>query len=123
MSDEIKRATRNAKTPNRADELLLAPLRALLAASFGEARNWEDLQSRLHAKGYTLREAGGGLAVHSFPQGTRMCKASELGHAYASLMRRFGRPFPGHAHQHLVNRYLGNPPDAEPDDVDLIEPF
>ena len=119
VSDEIKRCTRNAKTPNRADERLLAPLRALLAADFGEARSWDDLATRLKAKGYCLREAGGGLALHSFPDGQRLCKASELGHAYRTLMRLFGQPFPGHAHQHLVARVL--PTDR--DDFELIEPF
>jgi len=122
LSDEIKRANRNTKTPDRADELLLAPLQALLAADFGEARGWEDLQSRLRRKGYALREAGGGLALHSHPEGLRMCKASELGHAYSALMRRFGRPFPGHAHRHIADRVLGR---ARLDigDESLIEPF
>jgi len=86
IAAEIQRVTRNAKTPNRADELLLAPLRALLAHDFGVARSWSDLQSRLNAKGYTLREAGGGLAIHSHPEGVRMCKGSELGHGYSGLI-------------------------------------
>ncbi|MFU8881285.1 MAG: hypothetical protein ACNA7Q_02880 [Rhodobacterales bacterium] len=94
LNAEIKRAGSPAKTPNRADERLVDPLRALLAVDFGEARNWPDLQHRLAIKGFTLREAGGGLALHSHPDGARLCKASELGHAYASLMRRFGKPFP-----------------------------
>jgi len=123
ISNEIRRNTRNARTPNRADELLLAPLRALLAADFGQARTWQDLDARLKRHGYQLREAGGGLALHSFPHGGRLCKASELGHPYASLMRRFGKPFPGHAHTHLVQRYLGDQADADDGDIDLIEPF
>jgi len=123
LSNEIRRATRDAKTPNRADEQLLAPLRALLAADFGRATGWTDLQSRLQIQGYALREAGGGLALHSHPAGVRLCKASELGHAYSALMRRFGRPFPGHSHQHLVNRFLPQTAEPDPDDVELIEPF
>lgn len=121
LSEEIRRASRVAKTPNRADEQLLAPLRVLVAADFGAACGWADLQSRLQAKGCALREAGGGLAVHSHPEGLRLCKASELGHSYSSLMRRFGRPFPGHAHRWLADRVLGPPED--PDDIELIEPF
>ena len=123
LSNEIRRSTRDAKTPNRADEQLLAPLRALLAVDFGRATGWEDLQSRLQHKGYVLREAGGGLAVHSHPEGVRLCKASELGHAYSSLMRRFQRPFPGHSHQHLVNRFIPQHVAQDRDDIDLIEPF
>ena len=125
LSAEIKRATRNAKTPNRADEQLLAPLRALLAVDFAHARSWAELNARLNAKGYALREAGGGLALHRSPDGARLCKASELGHAYASLMRRFGAPFPDHSHRHLVARVLG-PAHCDigaPDTFDVIEPF
>lgn len=106
LSAEIRRANLPAKTPNRADERLVDPLRALLAVDFGEARGWPDLQRRLATKGFALREAGGGLALHSHPGGTRLCKASELGHAYTSLMRRFGAPFPGHGHHSLQARVL-----------------
>jgi len=121
LANEVRRCTRNAKTPNRADEQLLAPLQALLAGDFGQARNWADLTHRLKDKGYQLREAGGGLALHSLPNGHRVCKASELGHAYSTLMRRFGKPFPGHSHTHLVKRYLGT--DDPQEELDLIEPF
>lgn len=106
LSAEIRRANLPAKTPHRADERLVDPLRALLAVDFGAARDWPDLQARLAAKGFALREAGGGLALHDHPGGTRLCKASELGHAYASLMRRFGAPFPGHSHHGLAARVL-----------------
>lgn len=106
LNAEIKRAGSPAKTPNRADERLVDPLRALLAVDFGEARNWPDLQQRLAAKGFALREAGGGLALHSHPDGARLCKASELGHAYASLMRRFGQPFPDHSQRWLERHVL-----------------
>ncbi len=116
LAAELKRNTRPARTSARTEEQLLAPLRSLLAADLGQARGWTDLQARLRAKGYVLREAGGGLALHDFPQGRRLCKASELGHSYASLMRRFNAPFPGHSHDHLVVRHLGR-------SDDLIEPF
>jgi hypothetical protein len=106
LTAEIKRARSRAKTPNRADERLVDPLRALLAVDFGEARSWPDLQARLAAMGYALREAGGGLALYSHPAGTRLCKAPELGHAYASLMHRFGQPFPDHSQRWLERQVL-----------------
>ena len=121
VSAEIGRFGRNAKTPNRADEQLLAPLRVLLAADFARSRNWQELNDRLRAKGYALREAGGGLAPHTHPDGVRMCKASELGHAYSPLMRRFGEPFANHRHRHLADRVLG--PVRNSDSFDVIEPF
>ncbi len=129
LSAEIRRASRNAKTPNRADEQLLAPLRALLATDLAHARSWSDLITRLEAKGYALREAGGGLALHRSADGARLCKASELGHAYGALMRRFGAPYPGHSHQHLMQRFPGrthpvrDAPDHISDSFDVIEPF
>ena len=125
LSAEIRRSSRNATTPNRAEEQLLAPLRVLLATDFARARTWQDLIKRLQGQGYALREAGGGLALHSHPEGVRMCKASELGHAYASLMRRFRAPFPSHSHRHLINKILGPPQRHQntPDGFDVIEPL
>ena len=129
LAAELRRAGQPAKTPNRADEQLLGPLRVLLAADFAQARGWSDLQARLTAKGYALREAGGGLALHGHPDGRRLCKASELGHAYRSLMRRFGRPFPGHSHAQIADRVLGPgwrrpETDEGPEDgFDVLEPF
>ena len=108
-----------ARPPVRADERLVAPLRARLAGDLAHARGWDDLQARLRSKGFTLREAGGGLALHEWPDDRRLCKASELGFAYSRLMQRFGAPFPGHSHRSLADRVLRG---GEPDD-DLIEPF
>jgi hypothetical protein len=109
LAAEVKRAGRASKTSNRTDEQLLGLLRALLAVDFGRACDWRELQGRLKAKGYILREAGGGLALHGFPDGPRLCKASELGHSYGSLIKRFGQPLPGHSHRWIANKVLGEP--------------
>lgn len=108
-----------ARPPNRADERLVAPLRARLAGDLAHAACWDDLQTRLRCKGYELREAGGGLALHAYPSGARQCKASELGFSYSRLMRRFHAPFPGHAHTWLAERFLHQGEDD--DDPVLIE--
>jgi len=126
---EIVRRRGPARTPVRAEERLLAPLRALLARDLAVAQRWGELQSRLAAKGYRLREAGGGLALATHPGGRRMCKASELGFSYSDLMRRFGRPFPGHSQRKLAARVLdpmreASRPSPPPDDeFDVIERF
>ncbi len=96
-----------AKTAVRADERLVAPLRALLAEDLAYARGWDDLQTRLAAKGYRFQEAGGGLALHDCKTGQRVAKASDLGASYSRLMRRFNAPFPGHSHTYLFKRALG----------------
>lgn len=120
IAHEIRRQTRAGANPNQADETLLAPLRSLLARPLADAQNWHDLQQRLAELGYVLREAGGGLALHHGESGERLCKASELGYSYATLMRRFDAPFPGHSHTHMARRVLGQPPGGD-DDVELIE--
>ncbi|MGZ9808910.1 hypothetical protein ACXN5S_00420 [Pseudoroseicyclus sp. H15] len=123
LAKEVSRR-QNAKPPVRADELLVAPLRARLAGDLAHASDWEDLRRRLAAKGYALHEAGGGLALHRHPTGERLCKASDLGFSYSRLMRRFQAPFPGHRHTHLVQRHLGPAAPREGDDEPvLFEPF
>ena len=89
---------RQAKPANRADERLVAPLRALLADDLAYAVGWTDLAARLQRKSYALREAGGGLVLCD-QDGRRLCKASELGCSYARLAERFGAPFPNHRHR------------------------
>ncbi|MCK0096112.1 relaxase/mobilization nuclease domain-containing protein [Yoonia sp. F2084L] len=101
---DLYRRTR-AKSARRADEQLVAPLRALLADDLAYANGWDDLQARLSRKGYELREAGGGLALHD-TAGARLCKGSDLGYSYTRLMRRFGAPFPGHSHRYLYTKQL-----------------
>jgi hypothetical protein len=90
-----------AKKAVRTDERLVAPLRALLADDLAFAQNWNELQARLQRKGYVLREAGGGLALHRHPTGEKLAKASDLGYSYSRLLRRFQAPFPGHSHAYL----------------------
>ena len=112
LAREITRA--HARPPIRADERLVAPLRARLAEDLAHATGWDDLQARLRAKGYVLRAAGGGLALQDWPGDRRICKASELGFSYARLMRRFGAPFPDHPHRHLTARHLPPPTGTAP---------
>ena len=75
LAKEIGRQTR-ARPPVRADEQLVAPLRARLAGDFADSSGWGDLQRRLQDKGFVLRQAGGGLALHAWPDDRRLCKAS-----------------------------------------------
>ena len=123
LSKEISRR-RNARPPVRADEQLVAPLRARLASDLAHATSWDDLQSRLRTKGFVLREAGGGLALHAWPSDQRVCKASDLGFSYSRLMQRLGAAFPGHAHHWLAARFCPGPAqnaamsDASDDGID-----
>ena len=100
-------ARREATAPDPLLEVVAEPLRARLEGDLARATGWDDLQRRLRARGFALREAGGGLALHEWPGGRKLCKASDLGHGYAQLMRRFGEPFPGHRQRWLADRILG----------------
>ena len=95
LKAELARAHRKARSPVRADERLVAMMRARLAADFAYARDWFDLIDRLRDKGVVLREAGGGLALFSAPTGSRICKASDVGFSLNRLARQFKAPFPG----------------------------
>ena len=122
VEKELKRNT-GAKTPNRADEPLVARLQRLLAADMASSHGWADLAGRLSLKGYEVRPAGGGLTIHDRVTGARLCKSSELGFAYARFVRKFRCPMPGHPHrmQHILNDIAaGVSPDGD-DDLILIE--
>ncbi|WGW04272.1 hypothetical protein [Tropicibacter oceani] len=82
-------------------------LRRELHDDFAHAKSWPELQGRLLLKGYVLRIAGGGLALHARANGTRLCRISDLGHPYSALIRRIGLPFPGHAHRRIAEYFLG----------------
>ena len=103
----------NAKTPNRADERLVAALQALLATDMAVADGWEDLAERLAENGFELRPAGGGLTLHKRHCGARLCKASELGFPYRSLVKRFECGMPGHPHGALNLVFDAPPPQQQ----------
>ena len=119
LSKEVSRR-KNARPPIRADEQLIAPLRARLAPVIANANTWDDLKTRLAVHDIALREAGGGLAVHRLSNGQRLCKASELGFAYSRLIKRFNAAFPGHSHSWVAERVLNQPPEEE---ISVIEPW
>ncbi len=71
---------------------------------FETAENWGQLKERLLERGYILREAGGGLALHDAISGRFLCRTSEIGYGYPALLRRFSAPFPGHSHTWLLDQ-------------------
>lgn len=95
LQAELKRGPRLATPPDRAEERRIAMIRARFAEDFAYAQTWQELQTRLQAKGAYLQEAGGGLVVSTWPAGQRLCKASQVGASIAQLARRFRAPFPG----------------------------
>lgn len=103
LADELARHHRKARSPIRADERLIALMRAKLSEDFAFARDWSDLLVRLRRHDIVLREAGGGLALFGANNGARICKASDVGFSLNTLARRFRAPFPG---DKMANRWL-----------------
>lgn len=110
LAKEVDRRL-NPKSRRVTDEGLLAALQALLAKDMAEASDWDDLAQRLYFHGYELRPAGGGAVLHRRACGTRVCKGSELGFGYRTLVLRFGAGMPGHPHGAL-DIELGEKPAA-----------
>lgn len=75
LSAEIRRCSRNAKTPNRAEEQLLAPLRVLLASDFARAKSWPELKNSYRCK-VTLCVRRG--AVSRFIRTRKACECAKL---------------------------------------------
>lgn len=87
----------SSKTDLAPDARLLAALQALLARDMADATGWDDMATRLRPHGYDLRAGGGGVVLYKTSCNTRVCKGSDIGFSYVSLVRRFG-PMPGHPH-------------------------
>lgn len=120
LAKEISRH-KNARPPIKADEQLIAPLRARLAPLFAHSQSWQELQQRLHKLGYALHPAGGGLALHTYPTGERVCKASELGFSYARLVEKLQSGFPGHSHTWIEERVLNRQRNSSDTEFCVIE--
>lgn len=97
LKREVERQL-SAKKSEATDERLLAALQALLARDMAQATGWDDLAERLRPHGYDLRPSSGGVALFKTSCGTKVCKGSELGFPYSTLVKRFGGHMPGHSH-------------------------
>ncbi len=118
LQAELRRVARPATAPDRAEERRIAMIRARFAEDFAYAQTWQELQTRLKAKGAYLQGAGGGLVVATWPAGQRLCKASQVGASIAQLARRFRAPFPG---PRSGGQWIYTQTTA-PDDIEIVMP-
>jgi hypothetical protein len=72
------------------NERLLAALEVLLARDMAEAQDWDDLAQRLRPHGYELRGVSDGIVLFKTSCGTRVCKGTDLGVSYATMVKRLG---------------------------------
>lgn len=85
----------------------LNQLRSELSEAIDSSRSWDELQTLLRIGNKELSPRGGGLILRSVSTQETICKASELGFGYASLIKIFNDGFPGHPHTWIAERALG----------------
>jgi len=86
-------------------------LPARFKAAVRASSSWGELQEALRSADLELAPKGGGLVLRCVSNPEEAHRASELGYAYSTLIRRFGAGFPGHPHTWLVGRVLGRADD------------
>ncbi len=69
-----------------------AMLRAWLAPDIEAAESWEELSERLARKGFLVGFIDGRLSLIAEGSGVVLCSFRFLGHDFAELRNRFGRP-------------------------------
>jgi len=85
---------------------------SVVSAAVASSSSWHEVQDRLAAHDLEYFERGGGVALRAKSNGDYVAKASMVGPGYASLVERFGAPFPGHSHTWLAERVLDRKPGA-----------
>ena len=79
----------SAKAEEDTERRLIVALQALLARDMADAGDWDDLATRLRPHGYEMQVRDGSAVLVKSSCGTSVCKASELGFSYASMVKRF----------------------------------
>ncbi len=80
----------------------------MFKAALRRSTTWEDLQVALRSEDLELAPRGGGLVLRSLTDQSDICKASELGYGYSSLIKRFQAGFPvSDGHAPLISRFRG----------------
>lgn len=82
----------------------VAALRRALRRHFSEAGDWPELQRRLRAEGFVLREAAGELWLFTWPVERRLVRLERVGPGREDLTLRFRSPFPAHGSGHGAPR-------------------
>ncbi len=81
-----------AEPRNGLDVETAAMLRAWLAPDIEAARSWEELSERLARKGFLVGFIDGRLSLIAEGSGVVLCSFRFLGHGFAELRNRLGRP-------------------------------
>ncbi|MBL0115955.1 MAG: topoisomerase DNA-binding C4 zinc finger domain-containing protein [Sphingomonadales bacterium] len=76
------------------------------AAAVDSSTSWHGLRAALQKVNLDIVPKGGGIALVRADSKDYICKASEAGFGYPSLIEKFGEGLPGHAHGWLADRIL-----------------
>ncbi len=79
-------------------------IRRALRRQFSQASDWLDLQRRLRAEGFVLREAEGDLWLFTWPLERRLVRLERVGPGREDLTLHFRSPFPAHGNGHGAPR-------------------
>ena len=84
-----------------------AAIVSVVSAAVDAALDWASLQERMDDAGLSYYPTTGGLIVIDARTGEVIAKASDVGPAYGTLVRRFGAGLPGHPNPDLARKALG----------------
>ena len=94
---EVRRMEgRSARAGAEQDDATLARLRQVVGQALEQVQDWAGLQAALVDVGVVVRPAGTGLNLADALTGEVLCKISDVGPGYLTLVRQFGAGFPGH---------------------------
>lgn len=98
-AETIRRVLRDAfeaQAPIQDEPSGPLPEMAAIQEALDRSGDWLDLQRRLRAQGFVLRESGRGrLVLHDWPENRALMPLDELGVSAAELVLRYRAPFPG----------------------------
>jgi len=94
----------NNKLPDQ--DLRNDAYKKIFVYAVNSSKNWNQLQSKLAQDSLEIAPKGGGLVLRIANTNQDICKASEAGFGYSSLIKKFKSGFPGHNHQWLAIRVL-----------------
>lgn len=101
LCHEIRKRTRSSEQ----QKFSCAESISLARHEIESCRDWAELELKLEKIDLKMKPSGGGLALWEISTDKRVCKSSEVGWSYSTLVKRFKCPMPGHPlrMQHLLD--------------------
>lgn len=114
QAPKAKERVPRLKKKYRAPQVDLEKIATRMKRAVEVSSTWDELQHELRKDGLEVAPKGGGISIVRADTKTDVCKASQVGYAYAKLIKEFQAGMPGHSHDWLVKKVLGEAVDDEP---------